>query len=250
MEELKNNISSSLPEITSSLNYETKGNERLVAVLYRKLEELSNKVHDLEVKKIIDETQIPSEILEQSGMFPPKPERFKRGKAYRPILKSEIEEAKKHSIFCRQQAKWLGCHYTTLKRYAQRYGIWDPHPTAKGKKQPHNPDIGKYPLHKILTGEFNGNPAITDWMVKRKMFRAKTFPLECSQCGYNKRKLGREYPTLLVDHLDGDRTNFKLENLRLLCLNCTDECGRGYLTRGFRSFDPDWQPNSNNERYL
>jgi hypothetical protein len=213
-----------------------KGDDRVLAVILRRQENMERELHDLKVKKILDETQFPQEVLEHNNLLPLLPARTTRGRGYRPLLRSEIEEAKKHSIFGAYQARFLGVHVSTYKKYAKAFGLWAPMPKAKGKKHPQNPDGGKYPLNRILLGDFNGNPSVTDWMAKRKMFRAKT-------CGYNKKRLGREYPILLVDHLDGDRKNFKLDNLRFLCLNCTAECGRGYLTRGFRTFDPEWTPN-------
>lgn len=244
MEENQNpNTSSIQQESLPNLSYDTKGDDRLVAIMYKKMEQIEKEFHEFKVKKILDETSLPPELLEQNGLIPTQPPKLKRGKGYRPILRSEIEEAKKYSIFGAQQARYLGVHINTYKKYAKIHGLWEPHPDSKGKKRVPDPNSGKYPLNAILNGDFNGNPRITDWMVKKKLFRNKTFPLECSICGYNKTRIGSEWPILLVDHIDENRTNWKKDNLRLLCYNCTVECGRGYWTRGFRVFDPDWTPN-------
>jgi hypothetical protein len=229
-------------KVMPNLSYETKGDDRLLTVLTKKVEEMEREIHDLKVKKILEETSLPEEMLEANGLLPSQPQKLKRGRGYRPLLRSEIEEAKKHSIFGAQQAKYLGVAISTYKKYAKMHGLWEPRPDSKGKKRTPDPNSGKYPLNQILNGDFNGNPAVNDWMVKKKLFRNQTFPLECAICGYNKTRFGSEWPILLVDHMDEDRTNFKKENIRLLCLNCTAECGRGYWTRGFRSFDPDWKP--------
>lgn len=245
MEELSNqsNTTSSLAPEVPKLSYETKGNERLLATVLKRVEEMEKELHDLKVKKILDETQLPPELLEQNGLIQPhQPRRTVRGRGYRPLLRSEIEEAKKHSGFGAQQAKFLGVHITTYKKYAKLYGLWEPQPNLKGKKRNVNPDGGKYPLNRILTGEFNGIPQVNDWMVKRKLLKTDIFPKCCSICGYDKKRLGGTYPILLLDHLNGDRKDFKKDNLRYLCWNCTVECGRGYMTRMFRSFDPDWKP--------
>lgn len=243
MDELSNQSPNTSSLEAPSLAYDVKGDERVLAVILRKQEEMERELHDLKVKKILDETHLPSEMLEDNGLLPLPPLKTSRGAGYRPLLRSEIEEAKKHSIFCSQQAKFLKVHITTYKKYAKALGLWEPMPKAKGKKHPQNPDGGKYPLNRILTGDFNGHPSVTDWMVKRKVLRAGTFPLKCAVCEYDKKRLGGTFPILLLDHIDGDRKNFKLDNLRLLCWNCTVECGRGYLKRGFRTFDPDWTPN-------
>ena len=232
-----NTDSSSLSPVSSSLNFDTKGDERLLAVMYRELQEVKKKLHEVETKKILDETQLPPEVLEANGLLPDQPKHFKRGKGYRPILQSEIEEVQKKSPFAAQQARLLGCHFSTYKKYCKLYGIWKPQPNEKGKRNMFNPNSGKYPLSEILEGK---HPNVTDWIVKDKLIRSGTFPPQCNICGYDKRRIVDHKICLLLDHMDGDKTNFKKENLQLLCLNCTFECGRGYIRRGKHMFDPDW----------
>lgn len=242
MEELsnQNNTSSLAPEIPK-LSYDTKGNDRLLATVLKRVEEMEKELHDLKVEKILDETQLPPALLEQNGIIQPfQKHKTLRGRGYRPILRSEIEESIKHSGFGAQQAKFLGVHVATYRKYAKLYGLWNPQPNLKGKKRNLNPDSGKYPLNRILTGEFNGIPQVNDWMVKRKLLKTDIFPKCCAECGYNKKRFGSTQPLLLIDHLDGDKKNFKKENLRYLCWNCTGECGRGYHTRMFNTIDPDW----------
>ena len=243
MDELSNQSPNTSSLEAPSLAYSVKGDERVLAVILRRQEEMERELHDLKVKKILDETQLPPELLESNGLLPLPPARTSRGAGYRPLLRSDIEAAIKHSGFGAQQAKFLGVHITTFKKYAKALGLWNPQPNLKGKKRNINPDGGKYPLNRILAGEFNGIKQVNDWMVKRKLLKTNIFPLQCAVCGYNKKRLGGTYPILLVDHMDSDRKNFKKENLRYLCWNCTVECGRGYLKRGFRTFDPDWTPN-------
>lgn len=228
-------------EVTSSLVYETPTDDRLYTVLYKKIEELSNEVHDLKTKKVLDETQMPPELLENAGLLPQPKKKWKRGRGFRPLLRSEIEDAQKQSIFCSEQAKYLGIGIATYRKYCLQYGIWNPTNHAKGRKCPWHPEKGKYPLSKILAGEMNSDPRVTDWLVRPKLLRAGTFPEECAQCGYNKKHIVNGRVPLLIDHMDGDVHNFKKENLRLLCWNCTIECGRGYLRRGIHKFDPDWR---------
>ncbi len=230
----QNNMS----EITSSLTYETTGQERLVTILYKKVEEMEKELRELKTQKIISETQLPHGMLAQNGLLPVLERRTKRGRGYRPLLQSEIEEARKHSIFAAGQARWLGVAHSTYRKYAKMYGIYDPKPFQKGRKQPHGPERGCYPLSKILNGDFNTHPKMSDWIAKRKIIQSHTFPECCDQCKYDKKSIIDNHVPLLLDHLDGDKKNFKKENLRLLCWNCTIECGRGYLRRGVHMFDP------------
>jgi len=227
-------------EIADKLDYNTPEDQRLLTVLFRKIENMEQKLHDLETKKIIDETQLSPEMLENSGLLPQKPTKLKRGRGYRPILQSEIEEAKTHSPFAAGQARWLGINLQTFRKYAKLYGIYEPKPTEKGKRNLFDPNRGKYPLTKILAGEFNDMPAISDWRVKDKLIRSGIVLPQCNICGYNKRRIVDNKICLLLDHKDGNIKNYKLDNLQLLCFNCTFECGRGYIRRGNHTFDPDW----------
>jgi hypothetical protein len=227
-------------ENTSSLEATTKGDERLVTILFKKIEELEQNVHTLQTKQIIDELQLPTEVLANSGLLPSKPKKLKRGLGYRPLLQSEIEEAKTKSPFAAQQARWLGVSAQTYKKYAKLYGIYSPSPHSKGKRNLFDPQRGRFPLNKILEGQFRDNPSVCDWMVKDKLIRSGTFPPKCNICGYDKRRITDDKIALLLDHKDGDRRNYLIDNLQLLCLNCTFECGRGYIRRGKHTFDVDW----------
>ena len=43
---------------------------------------------------------------------------------------------------------------------------------------------------------------------------------ECEVCGFNERRMTDYTVPLMLDWIDGDKTNHKLDNLRVLCLNC------------------------------
>ncbi len=56
--------------------------------------------------------------------------------------------------------------------------------------------------------------------IKNRLIKEKWVEEECSSCGYNEIVIGKESVALRLDYEDGDVTNNKLENLRLLCPNC------------------------------
>jgi hypothetical protein len=66
---------------------------------------------------------------------------------------------------------------------------------------------------KLINGELSDENA-------RVWFR-KVTPTVCSICGRDSWE-GNDIP-LVVDHIDGDHTNNKMENLRMVCCNC-DAC--------------------------
>ena len=109
-----------------------------------------------------------------------------------------------------------------------------------GKRNLFDPERGKYPLNKILNNEFKDVPYVGDWMVKDKLIRSGKMLPKCNICGYDKRRITDNKICLLLDHKNGDLRDFTLENFQILCLNCTFECGRGYIHRGKHMFDADW----------
>ena len=42
----------------------------------------------------------------------------------------------------------------------------------------------------------------------------------CDNCGFCERRVTDYTVPLLIEHMDGDRTNHYVDNLRLLCYNC------------------------------
>jgi len=173
----------------------------------------------------------------------------KRTKNYTPPTESEIKEALEKSSSALKAAKRLGISYPTFKKYARLYGVhktpgW---PIKKGevrRKGPINPYKGKYPLNEILENKHPGFPA---HRLKDKLIRAGLKDAKCEQCGYDERRITDGKIPLLVNFDDGNESNYNIENLKLLCYNCTFTCGKGYISRGPRTFDPDMLQGSKRE---
>lgn len=63
---------------------------------------------------------------------------------------------------------------------------------------------------------FNKNKSINKSTVRKRFIKLVDY--ECSMCGLV--KWNNEHITLEMDHIDGDRNNHEVTNLRLLCPNC------------------------------
>ena len=235
---MENDITTSAEEYKpANLTYNTTGVERLLSIAIRRIEELESKVNVISNQKIIDETQLSPDILRENGLLTEVPKKKKRGQGYRPILKSEIDEAIDKSANAAAAARYLNVSTVTFAKYAKMYGVYRTNQHVKDGKYVHDVNAGKYPIREILE---NKHPNLNDFIVKDKLIRGNILPAKCNICGFDKRRIIDNKLCLLLDHKDGNKKNFKLENLQLLCLNCTFECGRGYIRSGTRKFDVDW----------
>lgn len=77
--------------------------------------------------------------------------------------------------------------------------------------------IGKprLPLPALLTK----NSPYQSFKLKRRLFAAGIKKQNCELCGWNKRSRDGRIP-LELDHINGDRYDNRLKNLRVLCPNC------------------------------
>ena len=232
MELIENNEEVIQPK---NLTYETSGSDRLLSIALRRLEVLENDMKDMKTDKLISETQLSREMLDENGLLPIV-KKTKRGRGYRPLLKSEIEEAQQKSRTAMAAARYLNVNYPLYRKYARLYGIHVIDRHAPRKSNIYSPEKGKYPLAKILANEY---PDLDDYTVKDKLIRSGLLPARCNICGYYRRRITDNKIAILLDHMDGNRSNFKIGNLQLLCLNCTFECGRGYIRSGNKTFDVD-----------
>jgi len=169
------------------------------------------------------------------------PKRPNLGRYSKPITQSEIQEAIDRAPSAKMAAKLLGVCYLTFKTHARKYGIhitkgW---PIVKGTRSPRslsNPHVGKYPINDILAGN---HPDFPVHRLKDKLIRSGIKKSECEQCGFHERRITDGKLPLLLNFEDGNNKNHKLENMRLLCYNCTFTSGKGYISKGPKIFDPD-----------
>lgn len=73
----------------------------------------------------------------------------------------------------------------------------------------------KVPLEKILV---YGSP-FQSFKLKKRLFKANLKPRYCEECGWAK-TTPEGYLPLELDHINRDRHDNRLENLRVLCPNC------------------------------
>jgi len=126
---------------------------------------------------------------------------------------NRIREVCKNSNSMADAARILGINYKTLKRYSQTLEVFAPNQSGKGMKKKGNGT--KISLDEILLGK---HPTYQTNKLRKRLISEGVKNKNCEVCGIDS-WLGQEL-SLELDHIDGNKTNHKIENLRIICPNC------------------------------
>ena len=141
------------------------------------------------------------------------------------ILESEIRHAMKNTLSNRAAARFLGIDYRTYKKYAEQYSengknLFEVHKNQSGVGLKHKSRKGyknRFPIEDVIQGKHPDHPPAK---LKERLFVEAYKAEECEVCGFDERRMTDYTVPLMLDWIDGDKTNHKLDNLRVLCLNC------------------------------
>lgn len=134
---------------------------------------------------------------------------------------SQLKKAVKESLSYRRVLIKLGLYpsggnYEQIKKYVKENSLDISHFKGKGWNAGLK-GIGKprIPLEQIL----KRGVSFQSFKLKKRLFSAKLKPRHCEICGWAKQTKDGYLP-LELDHINGDRHDNRLENLRILCPNC------------------------------
>ncbi len=74
------------------------------------------------------------------------------------------------------------------------------------------------PLEKLLTT----HSKVNRFWLKKRLIRTGPLVNKCQMCGMGPKWRG-ELLVLVLDHINGTRDDYRIENLRLLCPNCNSQ---------------------------
>ncbi len=206
--------------------------------MVRDLEELKRKVTNIQNEKVVENLQLPVEVLESVGIVK-EYKRLKKGRGSRPLLESEILDAQSKCDNATACARHLGVSYRSYKKYATRFGIFKINPWGRGDRKHYwDPNKGKYPLNEILQGKHPNYPV---FRLKDLLIRSGIKKAECEMCHREDRRITDGKMPLVVNFMDGDSKNRNIDNIKIYCYCCAFCYGRGYLRRrvGMYFNDPD-----------
>jgi hypothetical protein len=144
----------------------------------------------------------------------------------KPLLKSDIERAMAMTKSNRSAARYLHVSYIHYKKYAKNFTddsgvtLFDKHKNQSGKGiSKFLSNKGKEPaLMDIIEGRVPID-SYTPEKLKNRLIQESYLQECCSKCQFNERRVLDYKVPLILNFKDGNKKNWTLENLELLCYN-------------------------------
>ena len=161
----------------------------------------------------------------------------KKGPKPKIYSKEDLLRAMKVTKSVRAAARYLNCSYQHIKPYFKSFRVDDNDPNSPTLFDVHKNQVGKGipkflkhhgkdpDLKKILNGELYTESFSID-KFKRRLIQEAILAEECSCCGFNEQRVSDYRVPLLINFKNGNKRDWKQENIEFLCYNCY------YLTIG------------------
>lgn len=149
----------------------------------------------------------------------------------KPITKGQIITAMRYTKSVRAAAKYLGCSYQHLKPFMKMFKVDESNPDSPTLFETHLNQTGigipkflpnkrKEPNVKHIFEEGLGYESFTPTKIKIRGIAEGYLKDECYTCGFNERRVTDYKIPLLLNFKDGNKSNYLIDNLELLCYNC------------------------------
>ena len=112
-----------------------------------------------------------------------------------------------------QASKLLGMSYKSFRKRAIELNCFKTNQSGKGTKK----NMPSILTEDILAGKY---PSYQTYKLKKRLIEEGYLEDKCSICGWNKKPEGSKFTSCELDHINGNPTDHRLENLRIICPNC------------------------------
>lgn len=134
------------------------------------------------------------------------------------FVKEKVDDCKfieicKNAISMAEAACQLKIHFNSFKKRALELKCYHPNQGMKGRKR--KKINGVIPLDEILNGKY---PFYQTFKLKKRLIKEGIKKNQCEYCrieSWQEKKINME-----LHHIDGDRTNHRKENIKMICPNC------------------------------
>jgi len=144
----------------------------------------------------------------------------------RPLTKEQILAAMAKTKSNMAAARYLNCSYVHYKKWAKIYesdthdNLFEQHKNQAGVGIPKFLRVGKKEpaLLDIIEGRANASSFTPD-KIKYRLITEGYLEEKCAMCGFSERRVLDYKMPLLLHFKDGNKKNYKLDNIELLCYN-------------------------------
>lgn len=151
-----------------------------------------------------------------------------RGRPARDLTEAVLRNAMKHTQSNMQAARYLNVTIDTYRKYAKLYidketgkTLYELHKNGTGKGISRIRWRKEYSLEKlesIVTSD--SYRAFDQQKLKARLIYEGILRQECYKCGHNEKRVVDYRQPLILSFKDGNKHNWKLDNVEMLCYNC------------------------------
>ena len=132
-------------------------------------------------------------------------------------LKNAVEKSTSYrQVLIKLKLAEAGGNYDQVKKYILEANLPIKH--FKGKAWSKGLKISKEPIFSLKEILVKGS-TFQSFKLKKRLFKEGVKSVECELCHWSKKSSDGRIP-LELDHINGDRHDNRIENLRILCPNC------------------------------
>lgn len=155
------------------------------------------------------------------------PIKNKNGKSLKPLDREDIERAMRVTLSNKGAARYLCVSLEKYKKYASMFtdnngiNLYEKHKNKSGAGVPKMSLRKNYTpgLLDLLEGRVN-TLFFSMKNVKERLIKEGFIKEECGRCGFKERRVLDQKVPVILHFKDGNKKNWKLDNLEFLCYNC------------------------------